>query len=207
MVGQLNQKISMDSIINNSPIIVISRKVEKDFPVRFVSNNIRQFGYIPEDFYSGELKYADLIHPDDRKVVLKAFKYLNKQLSDFVQEYRIITRFGETRYVEDRVHIRTYDPENVHIEGTILDITERKHHEMIKHQKNATNGKPLTELSLEDVLGMLVTNAEKVRSGLTCAVMLLDKKKQYICRVIAPNLPLFFKEAMEGLEIGYGVCS
>lgn len=207
MVGQLNQKISMDSIINSSPIIVISRKVEKDFPVRFVSNNIRQFGYIPEDFYSGELKYADLIHPDDRKVVLKAFKYLNKQLSDFVQEYRIITRFGETRYVEDRVHIRTYDPENVHIEGTILDITERKHHEMIKHQKNATNGKPLTELSLEDVLGMLVTNAEKVRSGLTCAVMLLDKKKQHICRVIAPNLPLFFKEAMEGLEIGYGVCS
>jgi PAS domain S-box-containing protein len=207
MVGQLNQKISMDSIINSSPIIVISRKIDKDFPVKYVSNNVRQFGYTPEDFYSGEFKYADLIHPDDKKIVLKAFKYLNKQLTEFIQEYRIITRFGETRYVEDRVHIKSYDNENVHIEGTILDITERKHHELIKQQKKSNNGKPLTEISLEDVLGLLVTNAEKVRSGLICAVMLLDKKKQHICRVVAPNLPLFFKEAMEDLEIGYGNCS
>ncbi|MDP2218125.1 MAG: GAF domain-containing protein [Methanolobus sp.] len=197
----------MDSIINSSPIIVISRKVDKDFPVKYVSNNVRQFGYTPEDFYSGEIKYADLIHPDDRKLVLKAFKYLNKQLAEYLREYRIITKFGETRYVEDRVHIKSYDNENVHIEGTILDITERKHHELIKQQKNSNNWKPLTEISLEDVLGLLVTNAEKVRSGLICAVMLLDKNKQYICRVVAPNLPLFFKEAMEGLEIGYGNCT
>ncbi|WP_406657654.1 GAF domain-containing protein [Methanolobus sp. ZRKC2] len=197
----------MESIINNSPIIVISRKVEKDFPVKYISNNIWQFGYTPEDFYSGEIEYADLIHPDDRKVVLKSFKYLNNQLSEFVQEYRVITRFGEIRYVEDRAHIKIYDDKSVHLEGTILDITERKHREMINHQRRSNNGKSLNELSLEDVLGLLTTNAERIRPGLTCAVMLLDKKKQHISRVIGPNLPLFFREAMEGLEIGYGVGS
>ncbi|QLC49711.1 GAF domain-containing protein [Methanolobus zinderi] len=207
MTEQAHPQISMESIINNSPIIVISRKVEKDFPVKYVSNNIWQFGYTPEDFYSGEVTYPDLIHPEDRKVVLKSFKYLNKQLSEFVQEYRIMTRFGEIRYIEDRVRIKTYDDKSVYLEGTILDITERKHHEMITDQRNSNDGKPLTEISLGDVLGLLVTNAERVRPGLTCAVMLLDRKKQHICRVIAPNLPSSYKEAMEGLEIGYGVCS
>ncbi|WP_235856187.1 GAF domain-containing protein [Methanolobus halotolerans] len=197
----------MESIINNSPVIVISRKVEKDFPVKYVSNNIWQFGYTPEDFYSSEVKYSDLIHPDDRKGVLKSFKYLDKQLSEFVREYRVITRFDEIRYVEDRMHIKIYDDKSVHLEGTILDITERKHHEIIDRQYSSSNGKSLTDISLEDGLRLLVTNAEKVHSGLTCAVMLLDKEKQHISRIIAPNLPLSFKEAMEGLEIEYGVCS
>ncbi len=202
-----NKHISMESIINNSPVIVISRKVTKAFPIKYVSNNIKQFGYSPEDFYSGNVKYADLIHPDDRKVVLKAFKYLNEQLAEFIQEYRIVTRFGEIRYVEDRVHVKNHDERESYIDGIILDITERKHHELIAHQQKTATGKALSEISLEDVLGLLVTNAEKVNPGLKCAIMLLDNKKQHISHVIAPNLPLFFKDSMEGLEIGYGVCS
>ncbi len=207
MTCRPDQNINMESIINNSPIIVISRKIEKDFPVKYISDNIWQFGYTPDDFYSGDVEYPDLIHPEDRKVVLKAFKYLNKQLNEFVQEYRIITRFGEIRYVEDRVRIKIYEDNTAHLEGTILDITERKHHEMITNQRRSNDGRSPSEISLEDVLGLLVTNAERVREGLTCAVMLLDNKKQHICRVIAPNLPSFFKESMEGIEIGYGVCS
>jgi len=207
MIGEPGPEISMESIINNSPVIVISRKIEKNFPVKYVSSNIRQFGYTPDDFYSGELKYADLIHPEDRKGVLKTFKHLNKQLSEFIQEYRLVTRFGEIRYVEDRVHIRSYGSNDAYIEGTILDITGRKHHEMITYQRKTAQGKSLTEISLEGVLELLVTNAEKIRTGLTCAVMLLDREKQHICRVIAPNLPSVYKEAMEGVEIGYGVGS
>jgi PAS domain S-box-containing protein len=207
MIGQADMEISMESIINNSPIIVISRKIEKDFPVKYISNNVRQFGYTPEDFYSGQVKYADLIHPDDRKVVLKSLKYLNKQLPEFIQEYRVISRFGEVRYVEDKVRIKKYDENNLHLEGTIIDITEHKHNEMIKHQQKSHNGRSLTEISLDDVLGLLVTNAERIRDGLTCAVMLIDKEKKHICRVIAPSLPAFYREAMEGLDIGYGVCS
>ncbi|SFM31201.1 GAF domain-containing protein [Methanolobus profundi] len=199
--------ISMESVINNSPVIVISRKVEKGLPVKYISNNVRQFGYAPEELYSGKVKFADLIHPDDRKAVMKAFKYLNKQLPEFIQEYRILSRFDEVRFVEDRVRIKVYDKDNIHLEGTITDITERKHHQMIVHQQKNHGRKVLTEISLEDVLGLLVTNAERIREGLTCAVMLLDKQHQHICRVIAPNLPSFYKEALEGLEIGYGVCS
>ncbi|WP_340818129.1 GAF domain-containing protein [Methanolobus sp. WCC4] len=201
------QNISMESVINNSPVIVTSRKVEKGFPVKYISNNIRQFGYTPEDFYSGKVEFADLIHHDDRKAVLKAFKYLNKRLPEFIQEYRIISRFDEVRFVEDRVRIKEYDKDNIHLEGTITDITERKHHQMIIHQQKNHGKKALTDTSLEDVLGLLVTNAEMIRDGLTCAIMLLDKQHKHICRVIAPNLPSFVKDAFEGLEIGYGVCS
>ena len=197
----------MESVINNSPVIVISRKIDKDLPVKYISNSIRQLGYTPEDFYSGEVRFSDLIHPDDRKAVMKAFKYLNKQLPAFIQEYRVMSRFDEVRFVEDRVRIKVYDKDNIHLEGTITDITERKHHQMIVHQQNKHGRKVLTEISLEDVLGLLVTNAERIRTGLTCAVMLLDKQHKHICRVIAPNLPSFYKDALEGLEIGYGVCS
>ncbi len=206
MVGQSNKRITMESIVNSSPVIVISREAGKDLPVKYISNNIRQFGYTPEEFYSGEKRFADIIYPDDRKTILRAFKCLSKQLTSQVHEYRIVTKFGETRYVEDRMNVKVYDGDSVHIEGTILDITKRKHVEMLSRQPSST-GKELSRISLDGVLNILVANAEKTRPGIRCAVMLLDKKKQHICRVIAPNLPSFFIEAMDGLEVGYGVCS
>jgi len=52
-------------LINESPMTIFVWRAEQGWPVEFVSENVRQFGYSPEDFLSGKIKYEDIIHPDD----------------------------------------------------------------------------------------------------------------------------------------------
>ncbi len=122
-------QIDMEEIINSSPIIVFLWKAEKDWPVEYVTDNILLFGYMPEDFTSGRIPYADIIHPDDLERVRAEFdKYLEEKVhKGFTLDYRILTKFGDMRWVSERTLIqRDEDGKISHYEGIILDITERK---------------------------------------------------------------------------------
>lgn len=50
-------------IINGSPVIVFILRPENGWPVEYISENIRQFGYTTDDFLLGKLMYKDIIHP------------------------------------------------------------------------------------------------------------------------------------------------
>ena len=52
-------------IIENSPVILFRRHSEGDRQLVYVSDNIRQFGYAPDDFLKGGHHWRDLVHPDD----------------------------------------------------------------------------------------------------------------------------------------------
>ncbi|WP_406661473.1 GAF domain-containing protein [Methanolobus sp. ZRKC3] len=122
-------QIDMEEIINSSPIIVFLWKAEKDWPVEYVTDNILNFGYPPEDFISGSVLYADIIHPDDLERVRAEFdKHLEEKVhKGFTLDYRILTKFGDVRWVNERTLIqRDEDGAISHYEGIILDITERK---------------------------------------------------------------------------------
>ena len=62
---QFDMKTELESVINNSPVVVFLCKAEKNWPVEFVSDNVSIFGYTVEDFTSERVLYADIIHPDD----------------------------------------------------------------------------------------------------------------------------------------------
>jgi len=114
-------------IIKNSSIIVFEWTLDVDIPTKFVSANIDQYGYKPEDFYNGDLSdYWEFVHPDDRNRVKKEV-YLARQVGEtFSHRYRIVTRCGQSRWVEERI---LYDKENdliVNEKGIIIDITEQK---------------------------------------------------------------------------------
>jgi len=114
-------------IIKNSSIIVFEWTLDIDIPTKFVSANIDQYGYEPEDFYTGDLSdYWEFVHPDDRKRV-KNEVYLARQVGEtFSHRYRIVTKCGQSRWVEERI---LYDKENdliVNEKGIIIDITEQK---------------------------------------------------------------------------------
>ncbi len=118
----------LEQIVNRSPAVAFLWRAEDGWPVEYVSDNVDQFGYKPDDFYSGRVEFADLVHPDDmarvEKEVAEAKLSGSKQ---FIQEYRVISASGETRWVDDRTWIRRdSDGRATHYEGIILDITERK---------------------------------------------------------------------------------
>ncbi|AKB86098.1 sensory transduction histidine kinase [Methanococcoides methylutens MM1] len=68
-MAKLDVKTELESVINNSPAVVFLCKTEEGWPVEFVSDNVVKLGYSVEDFESGCVKYADIIHPDDLEYV------------------------------------------------------------------------------------------------------------------------------------------
>lgn len=132
----LDRKEILEKIIDNSPVIAFLWKAEdtpeEKWPVEYVSGNVSLLGYTVEDFISGRLLYADIVHPADLKMVEEALTQRCRQGLDFFdQEYRIILKSGDVRWIDERTYIQRDDSGNVtHYQGTIFDITEQKNNEM-----------------------------------------------------------------------------
>lgn len=126
----------LGKIINNGPVIAFLWRAEntpdEKWPVEYVSDNICLLGYTVEDFISGSLLYADIIHPDDLPEVETELAEISRSGGTvFIKEYRIRTKSGEDRWVKEQTFIQRNDEGVVtHYQGTIFDITEQKNREM-----------------------------------------------------------------------------
>ena len=118
----------LKKIINKSQAVLFLWENKNKWPVEFVSENVRHFGFTIEDFISGRILYSDIIYPDDLERVREELgKKTEKKISEFDIEYRIFTKTGELRWVDQRTSIyRNKDGEITHFQGIVLDITERK---------------------------------------------------------------------------------
>jgi PAS domain S-box-containing protein len=128
-------------IINRSPAVTFLWRNEPGWPVEFVSDNVANiFGYTRDEFISGGRDYAEAVHPDDLKRVIGEVSYFCSQpeIERFIHmPYRIVTRNGKIRWVEDRTYIRR-DSEGraTHFQGIVLDISDRKETEQaLKHSE------------------------------------------------------------------------
>ncbi len=118
----------LEAIVNNSPAVVFLWRASEGWPVEFVSDNVQQFGYVPEDFYSGRILFTNTVHPDDQeRVTAEVAKYSQEGRRDFIQEYRIITKSGKVCWLDDRTWVRRDSNGAItHYQGIVLDITKRK---------------------------------------------------------------------------------
>jgi PAS domain S-box-containing protein len=111
--------------------VVFLWKTDEKRPSEFVSENVVQFGYTVEDFISGRVLYGDIIHSDDLKRVEDSLRErIRRGGVDFDAEYRIFTKAGDLRWVNERAFIqRNPDGEVTYLQGLVMDITERKENE------------------------------------------------------------------------------
>lgn len=115
-------------LIENSNAVLIRWKCEEGFPVVFLSENVSQFGYSHREFIDKKLNYTDIIHPLDKARVLQEYqKHRDGGDPSYHQEYRIITKHGDTRWIDDLTSVDESNPEFHH--AVLLDITERKNAE------------------------------------------------------------------------------
>jgi PAS domain S-box-containing protein len=121
------QKV-LTAVINNSPAVIFLWKNKKYWPATFVSDNVVQFGYTPGDFTSQEVLYGKIIHPDDLKRVEEELeRHILKGEVSFNSEYRIFTKAGDLRWVNERTFIqREGNGDVICFQGIVLDITPRK---------------------------------------------------------------------------------
>lgn len=126
----LAQREELAAIIHRSPsVVVLWRAAESaGWPVEFISQNISQYGYDQEEFLSGSVGFADIMHPDDKERAQEEVrKHASAAHAEYRQEYRILTRDGKVRWVDDRTVVRLGPQGRVtHHEGILTDITEVK---------------------------------------------------------------------------------
>ena len=118
----------LESIIDQSPAVVFYWDYAEGWPVRYVSNNVSNFGYLPEEFLSGLRKYEEIIHPDDRAEVQERMDAIRAAGQTRYQlTYRIRRRDGETRWVDEFGLVEPESPGVIgSCRGIVLDITDRR---------------------------------------------------------------------------------
>jgi sigma-B regulation protein RsbU (phosphoserine phosphatase) len=115
-------------IIDQSPVVLFRRLIGEDAQLVYVSPNIGQFGYTAEEFLSGNVAYKDIIYPEDAEWLGPEIRdYDAKDVQEYTQIYRIVTKSGRIRWVEDHTSVvRNPEGRKTHTQGIVTDITERK---------------------------------------------------------------------------------
>ena len=125
----IREKLRMAmKIVEQSPVILFRRKPEPNTPLVYVSDNISRFGYTAEDFLEKRVLFRDLVHPEDRDRIRAEIEgYAAQDVSDYTQNYRLVTRGGDVRWLEDTTTTeRNGQGKIVYYQGTVVDVTERK---------------------------------------------------------------------------------
>jgi sigma-B regulation protein RsbU (phosphoserine phosphatase) len=117
-----------EMIIARSPVVLFRRRAGKRPALVYVSSNIRQFGYTAEEFLQGAVRFTQIVHPEDRdRLVREVRTFAQADVEEYTQSYRIVTRSGEVRWVEDQTSVvRDERGRKVYNQGILVDVTPRR---------------------------------------------------------------------------------
>lgn len=118
----------LEHIVNLGPAVVFRWRIADGWPVEYVSDNVRQFGYTADDFLSSRVSWPGITHPEDApRIESEINTYLAQGVYRFSQAYRLIAASGETRWVQDwNLVLVDHEGALSHIQGIVLDVTEAK---------------------------------------------------------------------------------
>lgn len=144
----------LETIVNNSPAVVFLWENEVNWPAVFVSENITQFGYTTRDFLSEDILYGNILHPDDLERVIKELsRCIEAGYTDFTMEYRIFTKEGKLRWVDERTFIqRDREGRVTYLQGIVVDISARKEAEQFLEIERALGTTLSSTWSLKTML-------------------------------------------------------
>ena len=138
--NQANKAMQLaELIIDNSPVIVFRRIASEDPKLRkmvYVSKNISHFGYTADAFLNDEIMFRDIVYPKDSDRTLREIQsYVSKGIENYTQMYRIVTKDGDVRWIEDRTSVvEDEETGNRYHQGIVIDIHQKKEAEDKVHK-------------------------------------------------------------------------
>lgn len=130
-----SQAQRLADMTRHSPVVSICWENAVGWPVSFVTDNVRQWGYAAEEFQNGTLAYENLIHPDDLpRIEADVAKYFAHGPDSYQQQYRLRHGDGHWLWLEDRTWlVRDKQGQVIDIYGVLIDISgEKQLHEQIR---------------------------------------------------------------------------
>ncbi len=115
-------------VVESSPAVLFRWRAAPGWPVDLVSKNVIQFGYSVEELVSGRVPFSSMVHPEDLDRVAAEVEHYSATGNDtYNQEYRIVTKSGDVRWVDDRSTIQRHADGSIHhYQGILMDITDRR---------------------------------------------------------------------------------
>jgi PAS domain S-box-containing protein len=145
-------------LVNQIPAVVYQGYV--DWSIDFFDRKVEALtGYRKEEFVCRKVKWTDLILLEDLAEARTIFITALKGDRSFVREYRIRSKAGEIRSIQDRGHIYCDDAGKIdYIKGVFFDITERKRAEEKLRE---------SEENLHYLANLLLTTQERERQRIS----------------------------------------
>lgn len=126
-------EVRYDTLISNVPGVTYHCACDEHWTMEFISNEIETItGYPASDFINNQTRsYASIIHPEDVQLVDDTIQSTINQHRPYTIEYRVISIDKKVMWVYEKGR-GNYDEkgELSHLDGVIVDITERKNAEM-----------------------------------------------------------------------------
>jgi PAS domain S-box-containing protein len=114
-------------IFMGGPVVVFKWRAAEGWPVEYVSPNVSQFGYPPEDLTGGKILFAQMVSIKDLKRVMdEVGAHARNGDGSFAQVYRIVTPAGEERWVEDFTVVIRDAGKITHYHGYVTDVSDKK---------------------------------------------------------------------------------
>lgn len=115
-------------IIDRSPAVLFRRLAGDDPRLVYVSANIRMTGWSAEDFLAERIRFRDIVHPEDAaRITEEIRRFAAEDREEYTQHYRIVTRSGEVRWVEDQTSVvRDKAGRTLFYQGIVVDVTARR---------------------------------------------------------------------------------
>lgn len=125
-------------IVEKSPVVLFRRLAEKDHRLVYVSENIARFGYSAADFLEGRITYDKIVYSEDqRRLEREVNEYASRGLTEYVQEYRIVSPEGRVYWVYDEtIAERDGLGRITHYQGIVMDVTARREAQEALRQAN-----------------------------------------------------------------------
>ncbi|MBW9261940.1 MAG: PAS domain S-box protein [Candidatus Thiodiazotropha sp. (ex. Lucinisca nassula)] len=119
---------TLSTLLDNLPGAAYRCKNDDYWTMQFISEGIEDItGYEANDIKNNNMvKYADLIHKDDKEFVKSRVVNAINEHDNFEIEYRILDRNNVVRWVWERGSLIEDEEENGLIEGFITEVSDKK---------------------------------------------------------------------------------
>ncbi len=125
----LKSEEQIRSLVSNLPGVVYKCKNDPEWTMLYMSDEVERLtGYSASDFINNAVRaFLTIIHKDDIDLVRDTVQSSIQTGEVWKIEYRIMHKNGDIRWVYEKgIAMRRTEESNVHLEGFILDITDKK---------------------------------------------------------------------------------
>lgn len=201
------RRIQLEDILEFSPVAI--GWSDNEDRIEYINHQFTKiFGYTLEDLPDLETWYR-LAYPDEQ--------YRNTVIQKWRDQVTLARDNGNIPpEIETSVSCKNGEVRRILIRPTWVgrrrlisfsDMTERWNNEKRRQARDAMLEMVARGADLSDILNAIVLQIEQEDKAARGSVLLMDEAGKHLLNGAAPNLPDFYNQAIDGVEIGMGVGS